>query len=264
MYKFIKKIAKALGYVQIAQFLQNIFRTRFATDMYIAQVQVVNKTHEKTFGAYKNIHNGQKIAIIATGPSLNNYKPIQGMINIGVNKAICSDKVKLDYYFAQDYAATKDYIMNSAKYPNLKKFFGILPLTPYGYKRVDCSKLIIPESTVIRCDASKYYLYYKEPIKPCLFNTDIDKTWITDCGSVAHSAIQFALYTNPEKIYLVGCDCSSGHFDNKNGRSYSYMIEPWKELKKFVDIYYPDVEIISVNPVGLKGIFTDLYQNEEN
>ena len=60
--KIIKKIAKAFGYVQIAQFLQNIFRTRFATDMYIAQVQVVSKTHEKTFGKYKNKHNGQKDA----------------------------------------------------------------------------------------------------------------------------------------------------------------------------------------------------------
>ena len=30
-------------------------------------------------------------------------------------------------------------------------------------------------------------------------------------------------------------------------------------LKDFVDDYYPDIKIISVNPVGLKGLFEDMY-----
>jgi len=30
-------------------------------------------------------------------------------------------------------------------------------------------------------------------------------------------------------------------------------------VKKFAALHYPDTEIISVNPVGLKGMFHDMY-----
>ena len=33
----------------------------------------------------------------------------------------------------------------------------------------------------------------------------------------------------------------------------------WKKIKEYRDSKYPDIEIISVNPVGLKGLFTDVY-----
>ena len=37
-------------------------------------------------------------------------------------------------------------------------------------------------------------------------------------------------------------------------------IKNWKKLNFFANRYYPDTEIISINPVGLKGIFKDIYQ----
>ena len=37
------------------------------------------------------------------------------------------------------------------------------------------------------------------------------------------------------------------------------LTAPWREFKRFVQVYYPETEIISVNPVGLKGIFRDVY-----
>lgn len=36
-------------------------------------------------------------------------------------------------------------------------------------------------------------------------------------------------------------------------------IEGYKEVKKLVEQHYPDTEIISINPVGLRGIFRDVY-----
>ena len=248
--KIIRKIAKSLGYVQVAQFLQNIFRTRYATDMYIAQVQVVSKTHEKTFGEYKNKHYGKDVAVIATGPSLNNYKPIPNTINIGVNKTIFCKNIKLNYYFSHDYLAVKDYIKELINYPDVKKFYGVIPQTHYGFKSRDSRAGIFPESLIVSHNASKYYLYSKQPVLPVPFSVDIDKTWLADGGSCIFGAMQFALFTNPKKIYLVGCDCSSGY----------HLINTWQELKRFVEVYYPETEIISVNPVGLKGLFTDLYQ----
>lgn len=256
----LRKIAKALGYKQIAMFLQNIYRTRFETDMYIAQCNVVRETHNQTFRKYKGINRGKNVVVIATGPSFNNYKPIPNTVNIGVNKAILSDKIKLDYFFVIDYFVTKSYLKNLIKYRNTIKFYGILPLKPYGYKRLDNSIQIIPEDIILEQNAEKFYVYQKFPINPCRFNTDIDKTWLVDGGSSIFSAMQFALFTNPRKIYLVGCDCSNGHFDGRQTGDYSHIIKTWKELKKFAETYYPDTEIISVNPVGLKGLFKDIYQ----
>ena len=90
--------------------------------------------------------------------------------------------------------------------------------------------------------------------------------------------MQFILYTNPSKIYLVGIDCSSaGHFNQKQDTTEEHAKRMkdrgedlfqwadltqrfWYELKEFACQYYPGTEIISVNPVGLRGLFKDLDQ----
>ena len=87
-------------------------------------------------------------------------------------------------------------------------------------------------------------------------------------NSTVFPAMQFALYTRPNKIYIVGCDCSDGgHFfkDNIHGgtfraEEYIGLAKSWKLLKEFALEMYPDTKIVSVNPVGLKGLFEDLYQ----
>lgn len=84
--------------------------------------------------------------------------------------------------------------------------------------------------------------------------------------SIIFPALHFALYTRPKRVLLVGCDCSlDGHFDGtENGcASDQTMVPLWiggyRELKGFAAVHYPDTEFISVNPVGLKGLFRDVY-----
>ena len=43
-------------------------------------------------------------------------------------------------------------------------------------------------------------------------------------------------------------------------KEHKALLSKWKEIKEFADIYYPDTKIIVINPVGLKGVFTDIYQ----
>lgn len=43
--------------------------------------------HQQTFPRFKGLYAGRNIAVIATGPSLKDYKPIEGCINIGINYA---------------------------------------------------------------------------------------------------------------------------------------------------------------------------------
>ena len=243
--KFIKRC-----YAIPSSIIQNFIRTIHIQNIYISQANVVALTHQNTFSEYKNKYSNQEIVIIATGP--------------GVNKAIFFKKCNLNYYFSQDYNANKSYIDKLVQYKNITKFYGQLPVKYYGLNEVDISRCILPESLILKHNAKKYYTYSKWPLNPLFFNPNIDKTWLADGGSVVFSAMQFALFTNPKKIYLVGCDCTAGHFDNpKKNINLSNLIKSWKEIKKFAEIYYPDTEIISINPVGLKGIFKDLYQDVE-
>ena len=54
------------------------------------------------------------------------------------------------------------------------------------------------------------------------------------------------------KLYLVGCD---GGFTNGVDSGSQELLFWWKEFTKFKNQYYPQTEIISINPVSLKGWF---------
>ena len=238
---------------------------RGGRDRIINELKVVvyaQNLHSKVFPKYKNINYGREVVLVATGPSLNDYIPIDGAIHVGVNRAFMCDKICLDYLFMQDYLAVKDYIEESFNYKNknLKRFYGIMQS-----ELVD--NWVIPESCAIRHSAERYYAC--SPWDPKSSKYSYDYTYdiaslpLVCHGTVAFTAMQFILYTNPAKIYLVGCDCSNnGYF---NGPP-MFQMEPkriryyWNKLKYFANMYYPETEIISVNPVGLKGLFKDIYQ----
>ena len=216
--------------------------------------------HQKVFSQYKNINNGKKLALIATGPTLNYYKPLQNVINVGCNSSF-KKGIPLNYLFMQDYEAVKDYIEEVPEYvsKDCKLFYGFT----MEYHKVP--KKIIPESIAIKHGACRYYTDWApiKDFKPA-FVHDISSQPIGCMGSVAFPSLQFMLWTNPETIYLVGCDCSDSHYDNtplldKTFNDLSFLILPWKEMKIFANAYYPETEIISVNPIGLRGIFRDVY-----
>ena len=75
-----------------------------------------------------------------------------------------------------------------------------------------------------------------------------------------HIRSLFILHCHPRKIYIVGCDCTSGFFyESEITFDNTYMIEMWHEFKEYIDEFYSDIEIVSINPVGLKGLFIDYY-----
>lgn len=208
-----------------------------------------------TFLQYKNINQGKEIVLIATGPTLNKYIPIKNAINVGVNQAIYYDKVKLDYYFLQDCKnSTKnipEFIIknNDGK---CKYFFGTYDM--------EYMKDIVSESDSILIKNSERYIVDIL----CSYNNliyDITSLPLQCFGSVVFAAIQFIFWTNPKRIYLVGCDCSeSGHFNQKNNTLDLRRVKlGYLKVKEFRDIYYPKTEIISINPIGLNGIFKDIY-----
>ncbi|MCD7780641.1 MAG: hypothetical protein LUH05_08225 [Candidatus Gastranaerophilales bacterium] len=94
---------------------------------------------------------------------------------------------------------------------------------------------------------------------------DLENEPLGDFGGFVFSALQFILWTNPDKIYIAGCDCNSGYaYDNKSLLSdHSGKVNGFRKFKDFASRMYPETEIISVNPIGLKGMFKDLYTNTQ-
>lgn len=218
--------------------------------------------HQKTFPQFKGINKGKNVVIVATGPTLSEFKPIKNAVYIGVNRAIQFNKVHYDYYFIQDFSgATPNYIEDVYNYKNCTKFMGLT------------SEDIEPQRTIPEMygegeDIFRYRTDWEHlPLFETKFSYDLSTTALGCGGTVVLPALQFALWTHPKRIYLVGCDTTtSGYFDNKkiNGNFLvpNELVKKYREFANFAQQYYPDVEIISINPVGLKGIFNDEYQTK--
>ncbi|TKZ35341.1 hypothetical protein [Brachyspira catarrhinii] len=189
---------------------------------------------------------------------MNKYIPIENALNVGVNQAIYYDKAKLDYYFLQDCKnSTKDIPEFIIKNDDGKcqYFFGICD--------IDYMKDLVSESdSILIKNAKRYVLDILHSHDNLIY--DITSLPLADFESVVFEAIQFIFWTNPKRIYLVGCDATnSGHFYNdKSSLNIDRLIFGWNRVKEFQKTFYPNTEIISINPIGLKGMFKDIYSKD--
>ena len=142
---------------------------------------------------------------------------------------------------------------------NCKKFYGIISDARLKYLTKSIRR--IPPQNLRLKNTSFYYL---SPIYKGNFAYDLSTDLIADWAGTVFSAMQFIFYTNPKRIFLIGCDCSNGHaFKTPEAFDlYNTQKQGWLKVKEFRDNYYPNTEIISVNPVGLKGVFRDVYTKE--
>ena len=222
--------------------------------------------HKQTFLPYKNKHYMQDVVLVGAGKSLNNYIPIKNALHLGLNRVFKFSKIHFDYLFATNKTGLEGYEQGFIDYPNCDKFIG---------DENGSSYFQISESFLNKANAKRFIntsgLVNKK--LACFIETQP----LYASSTVSIQAMQFLLYTNPKRIYLVGIDCSvakDGHFIGEISSIAKRQedlinndlkaINDWKNLKKFAQIYYPDTEIISINPVGLKGIFKEIYSmNDE-
>lgn len=234
----------------------------------IEKVVVTAFMNQKAFSSYKNKYDGKSIVVCGAGPSLNYYEPIQDAVHIALNRAFLFEPVDFDYVFCSDFRGIKHISEELKNYQgkNCVKFFGLANNWEVGE---------IPEDYVIACNGIRFsggpWLGENEN-----FEVDISTYGLRHWPGTVFRAIQFAMYTHPAKLYLVGCDSTNnGHFNNLNlnnveaesiDASLKDFVNPeigvaecWLKFKNFAKLYYPDTEIISINPIGLKGLFKDVY-----
>jgi hypothetical protein len=208
----------------------------------------------KGFIDYKNKHKGKSAMILTHGPSIANFPAND--INLADIKLGLSWTFQyadhLDYYFyGSGYhyipgTSTKskkvdDYALKIDNLPTgITKFASVYRNgIPTGLGNIEPSAATANNSIPFDCQL---------PTLSASFVSDIEKYKIFGL-SIIFPALQFLLYTGIQRLYLVGVDANvEGH-----------LYPAWQAASKFIETNYPDVEVVSINPVRLKGIFNDVY-----
>lgn len=217
------------------------------------------------FSKYKDIHKGDVAYIFGSGPSLNDFQEQEPGIYIAGNNAHKFENVrnKLNYLFFLYRGYDLYYNNTSTVYGDYCKLIRELPDT---IKRFCCLNFHtrMDEPTVNKIkeevkDVDFYFVTDEPPARK--LDITIEKLWNF---SIVFSMVLFTLYTGVKKIYLVGCDCTSGYFfkekySGEQFHNYESYKKQWNMMKQYISIFHSDVEIVSINPVGLTGLFKDIY-----
>lgn len=240
--------------------VQTEMNRKLSNMKYIIEAQTL---HTKTFAPYKNAFKDRNVVLVCTGPSAKYYEPIEGAIHVGVNGAIYLEGLKLDYLFVQDYTihqtGNETLVEDALIYQgnSCKKFFGIMPS-----ERLAQIKKHIGRIPLRYADGFNISQYLLEDIMFHEIAYDLAREPLGEFGGTVFSTLQFILYTNPKTLYIVGWDCSSGYAYNKSQFfcPADYQLEILKKhFIPFIEDQHSDMKIVTINPVGLKGLFSDLY-----
>ncbi|MBQ8516226.1 MAG: hypothetical protein IJ498_01455 [Akkermansia sp.] len=207
--------------------------------------------HPTVFPKYKGLHKGQDLVLVGAGPTLDQYTPIPGAFHIGVNRVFQATHVPLDYLFIADGGTIESQQLLDYRKNECVKFFGRHRVYP------------IMETFADDCKAERFFI---DPLRPGATHNNIFKDLAHQpfvyCYSIIIAAFQFALWCQPKRLYVVGCDAANnGYFsgDTRDTKQWlnENIIKEWHTVAEFAKKHYPDIEIISINPVGLKGLFKD-------
>lgn len=232
------------------------FKNCCATKDYLIRIEKAKEINTLAFEKYKDIYTNKNVAIIAPGMTAKYANLNDNIIKIGTNKAYKFFD-SLDYLFIHDITNNGRYMIDETMDLDCVKFFG-----KFIHKNSDLNA--IPIELALQSNAKIYYTrnrQYKE--QNSFIFKDITKHPLFDGGTIVHPAINFALFTNPKKIYLIGCDCSDSGYVDGTKQNYKLNFElfynGYTVIKNFAKYFYPETEIISVNPIGLKGLYNDVY-----
>lgn len=214
------------------------------------------------FGKYKNAHKNESVILYGSGPSIKKFKTSKNVIKIGMNEQIYLD-LDLDYWFMGDPRNRQPEKFRNCKKdydeyrPKIAKFIRWM----LGLPRRQKMPYNMPHST--------YYLAKYQDFKDkCLYKKNIDEGILPSYKSITDEALQFALFAGFKRIYLVGhdCDYSSGTFrtdklEVSDDNDAKLLLNAWPLIKEWIGKNYPDVEIYSINPVGLK-IFKEVREDD--
>ena len=217
---------------------------------------MIRSKYNKHLEKIKDLHKYKTAIIFATGPSIQNYKNLDdsdNYIKIGVNRIYYYPEIlnKLDYYYYGSH-----YYIDRLHKENIEKICENKNITTFasayedGISHKDINRGNITPERAIELGS----IPFENTIKT--FTNDVEN-YCSLGHSIIFPTLQHILFMGIKKIYLVGCD---GGFTQGKSSNDEHLLNWWIKFVEFKNIYYPEVEIISVNPVSLKGWFdSDIY-----
>jgi len=212
--------------------------------------------------AFDRIHEGMTAILFATGLSVKEYEPIEGhedFIKMGVNRIYDYPDIlgQLDYYvFGSDYNKDDEHRANIDKICSTMDCVTLAS----AWRDGDITKRgnIFPEQ------AKEIGAIPFENNNKGSFATDVSKYRMFG-QTIIFPALQLILYTGINTLYLVGVDCGVTLAKYGEPTGNQQFVIWWKQVKKWManSEEYRDVKVISVNPVGLKGVFDDIYTTSD-
>ena len=240
----------------------------------------------------RELIKGRDVIVYGSGPTLNYFDPkiitSEKTLQMGVNSQIINEKLKLDFFFAGDYVPLKKNNITPEVLIEKKNAGMKICLTrKYGVNENDgkTHKTHIPDSFVNRLPDDINILYYTNSFKQAI-QRHYTRLLFSSC-SIGQVPLQISMFCGARRIYLVGFDQGGSFYaDGRIRISYENQdsespvdVEADSHKKKFVSdekairaftqvremkkkLDYKS-EIISVNPVNMKGIFDrDVYTKE--
>ena len=196
----------------------------------------------KTF--FKNKHYGEVAYFMCSGPSINHFEEQEPGKYIIVNRTGAAKPKLLE---KASYVITEEY---SPEYKQLPQDCFYMHRF---YDDVNDHRNVIISSQRTGIESEIEY-------------TSISKK-LHGVSSMSYIALLYTCYLGFSKIYLVGADASTGNIygdldTHSSNRDYSAHKVGYPALFEQIKIKYPKTTIISMNPVGLKGIFhQDVFTN---
>lgn len=214
---------------------------------------MIKSNFNSSLSKFKNIHKGQSAIIFATGPTIKQYTPFnnsKNCIKIGLNRIYDYPEIlkSLDYYYyGSHYYLDNIHKQKIDKICSAYNFISLASAFENGRSHGDIGRGNITPERALELNSIPFENNLTH------FTNDVS-TFSTLGHSIVFPPLQHILYMGICKIYLVGCD---GGFTNGVDSGSQELLFWWKEFVNFKNKYYPQVQIISINPVSLKGWFQD-------
>ncbi len=226
--------------------------------------EIAQNIHPIIFKNSKNKNLGRDVILFACGPSARYYEIIDNAVHVSINRAMLNTNIRFDTLFMHD----EEFVIENL---HTLKNYDAEKYCAYHINKKNAKNFNTSTKDLLYIGAKRLLIsdpQYKGADEniPDIINPDISKGLLYDRGGgTVFSALQYILYTHPKRIYLVGCDCTdSGYFYDRQRKNIllSKTEHLWHEAAYAIKILYPDIEVISINPVGLKGLFHDVYTTD--
>ena len=238
----------------------------------------------KNLRVLKNIHRKETAIVFGAGSTILDYKEVDdgNFIRVGCNRQFMRDELlPFHLYFLVDggMGGTHSYVgdigdLYDEFQPLWGKFYCLHPKHLYeNFVKAKTIPWMVRTTTYEYIDykddngkSRDTYLESLDETSGIKFTKDISVEFPMLNSNVAFPIMQFLLYMGFAKIYLVGFDASGGgrwNFPNAYWKTsdYAQNIAQWPKrwyfFRKWQKKEYPDVRVINVNPVALKGMMDD-------